>query len=55
MSESPDRSDQIAEVNLSVDPDILSAPGAGDLAPEFSDPVATEADMRYTHGGTPCS
>lgn len=55
MSDPLHQPDQLTEINLSVDPDIVSAPGAGDIALEPTDPVATDATMLYTHGGTPCS
>jgi hypothetical protein len=50
----PDRPNPDGELGLSVDPDIFTAPGAGDLPADSTATPAREANMFYTQGGTPC-
>lgn len=50
----PDRPNPDGEFGLSVDPDIFTAPGAGDLPTDPANAPGRDANMFYTQGGTPC-
>lgn len=50
----PDPTNPDGEFGLSVDPEIFTTPGAGDLTAEAVESKPTEANMFYTQGGTPC-